>query len=402
MMKVLVIAPYLAPVYGGTSKAILELAQSLGQQGVMVDIISSNADGVGKLSSPVGQWIQESHYRIGYFSCWHHNDLILSPSLITWLIQHVNEYDVVHINTIFSPLLSFVYLICQWSRVPYLMTPHGMLDKWALAYKPRKKELFLKLFDLPALNRASAIQVLTTSESENLMDLRVTAPTLLVPNGIHRQDFAVIPSPVLFQQNFPATQGKKIILFLGRIDPKKGLDLLAPAFAKALAIYPDVHLVVAGPDNIGFMPKVVDYFEGAGCMAAVTFTGMLTGQLKYSALAAASIYVSPSYSEGLSMSILEGMAMGLPCIITTGCNFPEAGTARSALVVDINADEIANGLIECLNNPHQSKLLGERARQFVFENYTWDRVASNLSQAYQDIVDRQATASPVHPKQSPP
>jgi glycosyltransferase involved in cell wall biosynthesis len=397
MMKVLVIAPYLAPVYGGTSKAILELAQSLGQQGVTVDIISSNADGVGKLSSPVGQWIQESHYRIGYFSCWHHNDLILSPSLITWLIQHVNEYDVVHTNTIFSPLLSLVYLICQWSRVPYLMTPHGMLDKWALAYKPRKKELFLKLLDLPALNRASAIQVLTTSESENLMDLRVTAPALLVPNGIHRQDFAIIPSPVLFQQNFPATQGKKIILFLGRIDPKKGLDLLAPAFAKALALYPEVHLVVAGPDNIGFMPKVVDYFEGAGCMAAVTFTGMLTGQLKYSALAAASIYVSPSYSEGLSMSILEGMAMGLPCIITTGCNFPEAGTARSALVVDINADKIADALIGCLSYPEETKFMGDRARKFIFENYTWEKIATKLIAVYQAISENTPIPYLIHP-----
>ncbi len=168
--------------------------------------------------------------------------------------------------------------------------------------------------------------------------------------------------------------------------PKKGLDLLAPAFAKVHNKFPQTHLIVAGPDSIGFLPTVKDYFKQAGCLDAVTFTGMVKGSLKYAALAAASFYVSPSYSEGFSMSVLEGMASGLPCVITTGCNFPEAAAAKAAYVVDIDADAIADALIECLSNSQQSKEIGDRAREFIFQNYTWEQAAKKLSQVYEDIL----------------
>ena len=113
---------------------------------------------------------------------------------------------------------------------------------------------------------------------------------------------------------------------------------------------------------------------------------MLKGSLKQAALTAASFYVSPSYSEGFSMSVLEGMASGLPCVITTGCNFPEAAAAKVAYVVDIDADAVADALINCLSNPQQSKEIGERAREFIFENYTWEQAAKKLSQVYEDII----------------
>ncbi|NEQ84896.1 MAG: glycosyltransferase, partial [Moorea sp. SIO2I5] len=140
------------------------------------------------------------------------------------------------------------------------------------------------------------------------------------------------------------------------------------------------------PDNIGFLPTAKDYFANAGCLDAVTFTGMLTGSLKYAALAAASIYVAPSYSEGFSMSVLEGMASGLPCVITTGCNFPEAAKADAAYVVDIDAEAIANALTQCLQFPQQAKEMGIRARQLIFEQYTWKRIAANLIDIYQAIL----------------
>ena len=125
-----------------------------------------------------------------------------------------------------------------------------------------------------------------------------------------------------------------MVLGLGRIDPKKGLDLLAKAFTKAHQVFPDTQLIVAGQDNTGFLPIAQNYFEEAGCSSAVKFTGMLTGEIKYAALAAANIYVAPSYSEGFSMSVLEGMASGLPCVITTGCNFPEASEVSEIVDID--------------------------------------------------------------------
>ena len=115
---------------------------------------------------------------------------------------------------------------------------------------------------------------------------------------------------------------------------------------------------------------------------------MLTGELKYSALSAANIYVAPSYSEGFSMSVLEGMASGLPCVITTGCNFPEAAQTNSAYVAKIDAREIANALLKCLSDRNAAKAMGTRAREFIFQNYTWDKIALKMVEVYQEILNK--------------
>ena len=147
-------------------------------------------------------------------------------------------------------------------------------------------------------------------------------------------------------------------------------------------------LVVAGPDSIGFLPNVKVFFDKAQCAHQVTFTGMLSGDLKWSALAVAQAYVAPSYSEGFSISILEGMSSGLPCVITTGCNFPEAAKANAAKVVDIQADAIAQALIEFLSDPLAAKVMGDRARQFVLDHYTWDSIAAQLIEVYTAILTK--------------
>jgi glycosyltransferase involved in cell wall biosynthesis len=387
-MKILVVTPYLGAIYGGTSRAIAELAQEISNcSSTIVDIIATDANGLKKLDVSLFRWLPEEHHRIQYFSCWNRNDFIISSSMVSWLFNHIVDYDLVHTNTIFSPLVLLMHWICQFRKVPYIVTPHGMLEPWALSYKAWKKRFYYTLLEKPALQQASAIHVLANSEANNVKSLGFNHP-VVVPNGIHRQEFETLPDPEVFYQQFPDTRNKTLILFLGRIDPKKGLDLLAPAFAKAHDQFPQTHLVVAGPNSIGFFTTARSYFAQAGCLNAVTFTGMLTGSLKHAALAAASLYVAPSYSEGFSMSVLEGMASGLPCIITTGCNFPEAAAAQVAHVVNIDASAIANALIQCLSNPQQAKAMGARAREFIFQNYTWEQASKKMLQVYQAIIEK--------------
>lgn len=387
-MNILVVTPYLGAIYGGTSRASAELGQQISNcSSTIVDVIATDANGMKKLDVSLSRWIPKERHRIKYFPCWNRNDFIISSSMVSWLFHHVVDYDLVHTNTIFSPLVLLIHWICQFRKVPYIVTPHGMLEPWALSYKAWKKRLYYTLLEKPALQQASAIHVLANSEANNVKSLGFKHP-VVVPNGIHRQEFETLPDPEVFYQQFPSTRNKTQILFLGRIDPKKGLDLLAPAFAKVHDQFPQTHLVVAGPDSIGFLTTARSYFVQAGCLDAVTFTGMLTGSLKHAALAAASLYVAPSYSEGFSMSVLEGMASGLPCIITNGCNFPEAAAAQVAHVVNIDASAIANALIQCLSNPQQAKAMGDRAREFIFQNYTWEQAAKNMIQVYQAIIEK--------------
>ncbi|BAY07259.1 glycosyltransferase [Calothrix sp. NIES-2098] len=388
-MNILIVVPAIGNVYGGPSKSVIELAEAIGSLGVKVDIVTTNANGFQSLDVPLHTWIEEKYYRIQYF---HYSNLLdykFSWSLTQWLFKYVADYDLVHTNAVFSYPVLPTYWACQLHRIPYIVTPRGMLEPWALAYKSWKKNLYFAFVEKPALRNASAIQMLASTEAERIKALHLRVPLVIVPNGIHGKDFKSLFPPDLFYQEFPDIKNKKIIIFLGRIDPKKGLDLLAKTFAKVYKQFPETHLIVAGQDNISFLPTAKSYFIEAGCINAVTFTGMLTGSLKYAALAAASIYVAPSYSEGFSMSVLEGMAMGLPCVITNGCNFPEAAAAKAAHVVDINCDAIANSLIHCLTYPEQAKIMGDRARQLIFEQYIWERIAAKMITVYTAIIEGQ-------------
>lgn len=388
-MKLLVVVPSLGAVYGGPSKSVIELAQALGKSGIDVDLVSTNVNGKDTIDAPIKTWIQREHYRFQVFPCKTINDYKLSLSITQWLFQHIREYDIVQTNAIFSVPNLPAYLACRQHNVPYVVIPRGMLEPWALSYKATKKKIYYKLFEQPALQRASAIQMLASTEAQQIYPLNLKTPLVISPNGIHQQDFDALPTGHTFYKKFPETKDKKLLLFLGRIDPKKGLDLLATAFGKVKTQFPNAHLVIAGPDNIGFSPTAKQYFADNQCSDAVTFTGILTGQMKYSALAAADYYIAPSYSEGFSMSVLEGMAAGLPCIITTGCNFPEAAEARVAHVVPIDANAITGALLDCFSNPETASAMGKRARQFIFQNYTWDQIAQNLTAVYQNILDKQ-------------
>ena len=385
-MKILFVIPALGSVYGGPSKSVVELAQAMGNLGVDVDLITTNANGTQKLDVPLFTWIKKKSYRLQYFPYWAVRDYKISFSLTKWLFRHVRDYDLVHTNAIFSYPILPAYWACRRYQIPYIVTPRGMLEPWALSYKAWKKRFYYHLLEKPALDRAKVIQMLASTEAARTKTLNLKSPLAIVPNGVHRQDFESLPNPELFWQQFPQTRHKNLILFLGRVDPKKGLDLLSTAFGTIYQQFPQTHLVVAGPDNIGFLPTAKQYFADNNCLEAVTFTGMLTGALKYAALTAADYYIAPSYSEGFSISVLEGMAAGLPCIITTGCNFPEAAKANIAYVADVNVNSITEALRNCIADPQTASSMGQRARKFIFEHYTWDKIASNLFGIYQAIL----------------
>lgn len=384
-MKILMATPYIGLTYGGPGKVVTELARGLGQAGLQVDLITTTSNGATPLEVQTNQWIDSSSYRVCYFPSWNRHDLIWSNTFVMWLRQHIEQYDLVHTHCLFMPLMAMTHHLCRSRQIPYLMTPHGMLEPWALAYKAWKKRLYYDAVEKPALRQAEAVHVLTSTEAAQVQTLGFSQ-TVVIPNGIRREEFETLSDPALFYQQFPQTEGKTLILFLGRIDPKKGLDLLASAFAIAHQQLPHSHLVVAGPDSIGFLETARQYFADAGVLDAVTFTGMLSGALKQAALAAATVYVAPSYSEGFSMSVLEGMASGLACVITKACNFPEAAEAGVADVVDATSDAIAQALIHRLAHPALAQAMGDRARHFMFQYYTWERIARQLAQRYDQIV----------------
>jgi len=387
-LKVLVVIPALSPVYGGPSFSSIGLAEALGRRGLRVDIVTTNAAGPHNLRIKPHQWLAESTYRLRYFRRWGRFEVKFSPALMRWLFQHVADYDVVHGMSVFN-FPAYIYCeACRWRDVPYIIHPQGMLEPWAMSNKGWKKWTYFRWLKKPQLRRANVIHCLTKHEAEWIAALGLTTPKVIVPNGINFESMLKGDSNA-FLLRYPELANKTRLLFLHRIDPKKGLDILAKSFARLRNRFPNIHLIIAGPDSTGYWPTALRFFESAGCAAAVTCTGMLTGQDKADVLAAADVFVAPSYSEGFSMSVLEAMAAGLPSVITTGCNFPEAAEAKVALEVPIDATAFAEAVASLIENFPAARRMGKRAREFIFQNYTWDQAARKTHEVYTAILNRE-------------
>jgi glycosyltransferase involved in cell wall biosynthesis len=387
-LKVLVIIPALSPVYGGPSFSSIGLAEALGRRGLQVDVVTTNAAGPRNFPVKLHQWIAESTYRLRYFRRWGRFEVKFSPTLMTWLFQHVTDYDVVHGMSVFN-FPTYIYCeACRWRDVPHIIHPQGMFEPWAMSNKGWKKKVYFRWLKKPQLERANVIHCLTKHEAESIAALGVTTPKVIVPNGINFESMINGDANAFFLR-YPELANKTRLLFLHRVDPKKGLDILAKSFARLRNRFPNTHLIITGPDPTGYWSTASRFFESAGCAAAVTYTGIVTGQNKADVLAAADVFVAPSYSEGFSMSVLEAMAAGLPSVITTGCNFPEAAEAKVALEVPIDATAFAEALGRLIENLPAAREMGQRAREFIFQNYTWDQAARKTHEVYTAILDHE-------------
>jgi glycosyltransferase involved in cell wall biosynthesis len=308
--------------------------------------------------------------------------------LMSWLFRHVADYDIVHGMSVFN-FPAFIYgEACRWGDVPHIIHPQGMFEPWAMANKGWKKRAYFRWLKKPQLQRANVIHCLTKHEAESIAALGVSAIKVIVPNGINPES-TIRGDARAFLVRYPNLASKTRLLFLHRVDPKKGLDILAKSFGRIHNQFPNAHLIITGPDPTGYWPTALHLFHSAGCSGAVTYTGMLTGQEKADVLAAADVFVAPSYSEGFSMSVLEAMAAGLPSVITTGCNFPEAAEANVTLEVPIDALAFAEALASLIENLPAAREMGRRAREFIFQNYTWDQAARKTHEVYTAILNHE-------------
>lgn len=388
-MRVLHVIPSMGPAYGGPTTMLQELSAALSGQGLAVEIATTDADGRGRLPYESGTTSEARGVVTRYFSRQGRGSFVFSWPLTRWLWRHQSNYDLIHLHAIFAYPTFVASRIAQRLRVPYVVTPHGMVEPWCLTYKGWKKQPYLRLIERQTLARAAALHALVGEEKNNLRALGLPNSTFVLPNGINFDEFADAPDAESFFARYPHLRGRKIVLFLGRIDPKKGLDHLAAAFAE-LSRDPrfaeDLHLVIAGPDLVDYARQVKAMIEAEGVEGRVTFTGMLTGELKLSALAAAAVFALPSRSEGFSMAVLEALAAGCPVVITEACNFAAVAAERAGLVIKGGAEELRAALGELLGDEQLRGEMGDRGRRMVSREYHWPVLAGQLSGVYSDIL----------------
>jgi glycosyltransferase involved in cell wall biosynthesis len=255
-----------------------------------------------------------------------------------------------------------------------------MLQPWALRSKSFKKRLYSALVEKANLQKAACLHALTTAEAADYRSFGRRGPIAVIPNGVE------LPQSIdatLFLEQFPMLRGRRIVLFLGRIHFKKGLDILIRAWAAIEKNFPDTILVLAGPDSENSRAAVEKLAEECGISARIHFTGMLAAGMKWSALANSYGFVLPSYSEGLSVAALEAMGVGLPVILTRHCHMPEVRRLDAGWEIEATTPALTLALEEMLaNSSAANAAIGGRARRLVCDRYSWPVVAAQMADLY--------------------
>ena len=308
-----------------------------------------------------------------------------SLELCSFLKNHIHEYDIVHIHGIwhFGSLAPFLVN----SKVPKVITIHGLLDQWALNHSKWKKKLVSFLFQKRLLASANLIHVLNADEKQDVINYLGHTPKsmVIIPNGMQFEEYKVLPPRGSFRNSLNIPSEKKLVLFMGRLNIKKGLDLLLPAFKQYLSRNNDAILILAGPDD-GYQSEVEAFLVENDLGESVKLVGMLTGDVKKSALVDSDIFVLPSYSEGFSIAVLEAMICGVPALISDRVGFAEyIKKYNAAHICGLTEEAVERGLVDLLGNEEYRQSLLENAQRMVFDNFNIAVVAKKILAEYQKL-----------------
>lgn len=321
----------------------------------------------------------------------------LSFGLARWIMRVVRTFDVVHVHGLYRFAPTYAAWQARRQGVPYIICPHGSLDPYLYSKSTvgsvRLKRLYERWFDMPNLNAASAIHYTTEEERDRAAYLGLRAPSFVVPNGLDWGRYRTLPPRGALRARWGLGENP-IVLFLGRLHFKKGLDLLVPAFDAIRRSRPDAQLVIAGPENDDYGKKVRGWVGERGLEAAVHFVGPLHGRDVVQAYVDADVFVLPSYTENFGMTVIEAMACALPVVISDQVNIhTEVAGAGAGVVTRCDAGEVAAALEALLHDVDRRRALGEAARRLVRARYTWPAIIGALTKEYEAVIERQRRAA---------
>jgi glycosyltransferase involved in cell wall biosynthesis len=360
------------------------MARALARQGIQVDVATTNDGGAGRRNGEqLGTALERDGYRLFQFQKQTEFYKVSLP-LSRWVARHVTEYDVVHVHALFSHAPTTAASHARARGVPYIVRPLGVLNAWGMRHRrPGFKTLSFRFRELPLLRRAAAIHY--TSRAEQREAESIGAPTrgVIVSLGIDLEPFREPSDPSPFLEAFPSLRGRKVLLFLSRLDPKKGFDLLLPALERIRARHPEARLALAGSGSPDYEQSLREDLDRRGLAEMVVWTGFLQGALKRSALGAATAYILPSHSENFGIAAVEALASGTPCILTPGVAVAEGlQDLGAALVPNADSQSIAEAIDRLFSSPETASEIGSRGRAHAVREFSMDTMGLRLVDLY--------------------
>lgn len=282
------------------------------------------------------------------------------------------------------------------TKLPYITTIHGMLDAWAVKNSRLKKLIASRLYEKAALKKASCLHAITAQEYHDIRNFGLTNPVAIIPNGVDLpkdlNDLKKQP-PVWINK---IDSNKKVLLYLGRIHPKKGLENLIKAWKEASEQQKDRLqwvLAIAGWGQPNHEEEVKQLINAQGLADQVLFLGPQFNKQKELCFAHASAFVLPSFSEGLPMAVLEAWAFNLPVLMTKECNLPEGFEKGAALQIETTIEGIRQGLDKLFAfTDEQLAQIGDSGRSLVVEKFDWNVVRNQMYEVYEWILGKRKSA----------
>lgn len=401
-MRILHVVSTLAPTSGGPTQVVRDLAIAQRAAGHAIAVCTTNRD------NPVRDVLPDE-----YFAAVCGADVEVKPfgvdvsavlysrGLVRWFRRNVKAFDIVHVHGLYRFPPTYAAARARRSGVPYVIRPHGALDPYLYARNSSSlllKRLYERLFDFPNLNAAGAIHYTSEEERDRAAPLRLRAPTFVVPNGVDWERFRTLPPRGTLRHKWGVGDAP-LVLFLGRLHFKKGLDLLVPAFDALRRAMPDARLVIAGPENDDYGAKVRAWVRERGLDTAVHFASMLTGPDVVQAYVDADVFVLPSYTENFGLTVTEAMACACPVVISDQVNIhAEVARAGAGIVTRCDAAEVTAALHALLADANRRRAMGSAGRRLVQRRFTWPPIVDALTREYEAVIARHRR----DPAQRPP
>lgn len=384
-MRILHVVPSYIPAYryGGPIVSVHALCKALAAAGHEISVFTTNVDGPGVSVVPTDTPVDLDGVRIRYFPATTPRRLYYSPKMADALREVGSNADIVHTHSVFLWPTWAAARAAQKARVPFVVSPRGMLVKGLIEKKSRLlKAAAIRFAERPTFEAAAAVHVTSASEGRDLSALGFEPRRLLVvPNGVEVPQEAEEEAPCRHALGW--REGEKVILYLGRVDWKKGLDRLI----RSLVEIPGARLVIAGNDEENYTASLVKIAEKAGVADRVTFTGAVYGTPKWNMLRSADCFALASYSENFGNSVLEAMAAGCAVVVT-----PEVGMADvvqrsgAGAVVSGEPKPFGQAIAALLADGPKRAAMASAGRRVARAEFDWTSIAARMAQAYTAIL----------------
>ena len=384
-LKVLHVIPAVAPRYGGPSKLVVEMCAALIQAGHQAEIVTSNADGDSVLPLPLQQFVRYQGINCLFFERRYGEGLKFAPGMYRWLRDHVDAYDLVHIHGIFSWSSFAASWACRLRSVPYILRPLGSLDPWSLQRKTIRKKLLGWIYVHKMLRNACLLHYTSDREQSASANYLRAVKGVVVPNAVEASEFERViprePHELVLRQ----ISGSRFILFLGRLDPKKKLEILIRSFSQ-LPERKKYKLVIAGDGEITYVSRLKDLASSTSISGQILFIGWVNADLKTLLLQSCELLVLISENENYGISVAEAMATGRAVVVNRAVYISDQIQRAGAGWVIEHERELTDVLDTALCDQAECQRRGERGRNLVRDRYSWNAVIGKLESMYLDCL----------------